>query len=287
MVFISLDITDAPTNSGNPANRMFQNNQFANPSADQRPIICPLWDDLAGSTGGTASVASYATTGSAPNRVFTMEWRNWRWDASATNAVISFQCNLYETTNVIEFIYRQDATAVNNGSGGASIGLVSNTAGTYYSLNGTGASPTASTSTATNNLSTKPATGQLYRFTPTGCTGPSISSTTSNSPICATSTLNLNTVATGTAPLFYAWTGTGTFSNAAIANPTVTGAATGTYSVTVKNWCGSSASDNTSVTVTPGPTTATAGGRRRSVRWAPRRAWVATAHPWVRALGAF
>ncbi|MEZ5109290.1 MAG: hypothetical protein R2829_10015 [Bacteroidia bacterium] len=60
-----------------------------------RPIIAPLWDDLSGSATGSAS---YLTTGTPGNQVFTMEWLNWKWNYSATSAVISFQVKLYEAT---------------------------------------------------------------------------------------------------------------------------------------------------------------------------------------------
>ena len=85
------------------------------------------------------------------------------------------------------------------------------------------------------------------------CTVPQITASTSNSPICAGSTLNLGVTATGTAPLTYAWTGTGTFSpGASSQNPSVTGAATGNYGITVSNVCGST-NTNVPVTVTPAP----------------------------------
>ena len=85
------------------------------------------------------------------------------------------------------------------------------------------------------------------------CTVPLITSATSNSPICAGGTLNLSSAATGTAPLTYAWTGTGTYSpNAANASPSVTGAASGNYNVTVTNGCGSTNTD-VAVTVTTPP----------------------------------
>lgn len=48
--------------------------------------IAPLWADLSGS-GGTVS---YQTTGTSPARMFTTEWRNFRWDRLATQAVVSF-----------------------------------------------------------------------------------------------------------------------------------------------------------------------------------------------------
>lgn len=72
--------------------------------ADGDWLAAPLWASLSG-VGGQAS---YLTTGSAPNRVFTMEWRNWRWDAQAKQASISFQVRLYETSNRVEFAYQPE-----------------------------------------------------------------------------------------------------------------------------------------------------------------------------------
>ncbi len=81
------------------------------------------------------------------------------------------------------------------------------------------------------------------------CTPPSAVVPTSNSPICAGSTLNLNVTFSGSTATGFLWTGTGTFSPSnTVQNPTVTGAAGGTYGVTVTNACGN-ASGNTSVTV--------------------------------------
>lgn len=82
----------------------------------------------------------------------------------------------------------------------------------------------------------------------TSCTAPSITSITRNSPLCANGTLNLSVAATGTSPLTYQWSGAGSFSSTTVSNPSVTSAATGSYTVTVTNACGSSTS-NTSVTV--------------------------------------
>jgi subtilisin-like proprotein convertase family protein len=85
------------------------------------------------------------------------------------------------------------------------------------------------------------------------CTVPQITASTSNSPICAGSALTLGVTATGTSPLTYAWTGTGTFSpGASSQNPSVTGAATGSYGITVSNVCGST-NTTVPVTVTPAP----------------------------------
>ncbi|WP_022824039.1 T9SS type A sorting domain-containing protein [Hymenobacter norwichensis] len=136
----------------------------ANPSvADRlRPLIAPLWDDISGQVGA----ALYATTGTAPNRVFTMEWRNFLWDYDATSPVVSFQVKLYETTNVVEFIYRPEGGAVSAPSASILLAGVGTGAGSYLSLNNATATPTASSTVETRTIATVPAAGQIYRFTP-------------------------------------------------------------------------------------------------------------------------
>lgn len=136
-----------------------------------RPLIAPLWDDTDGSTlyGGAAS---YQTSGVSPNQVFTFECKNWQWNYTAVTAVISYQYKLYEGSNNIEFVYQQEAGAIVSGS--ASIGLAgaATGSGNFLSLNGTGVAPTASSTVESSLLNVKPATGQIYRFTPPSlCTG--------------------------------------------------------------------------------------------------------------------
>lgn len=136
------------------------------------PILAPIWDDNDGrATGG--SFATYITTGTAPNRVFTMEWLNWEWRYSSTSPTISYQVILYEGSNVIEFVYRQESGTVSSGT--ASIGLcgLGTGAGTFLSLADASASPSVSSVTETSNINTKPATGQVYSFTPPSCFAPS------------------------------------------------------------------------------------------------------------------
>jgi len=71
------------------------------------------------------------------------------------------------------------------------------------------------------------------------CTVPLITATTNNSPACSNGTLDLSVTASGSPAVTYAWSGTGSFSpNSSSANVSVTGAASGNYSVTVTNSCG-------------------------------------------------
>lgn len=137
-------------------------NNLATTTAAARPALAPLWDDMACTVG-----VNYKLSGSAPNRTLTVEWLNMKWNYSATGPVISFQVILYETSNIIDFIYRQESVAYNAGfSGGASIGLVGVATTDYLSLQNSSATPTLSTSASTNNIGTKPASNQVYRFAP-------------------------------------------------------------------------------------------------------------------------
>jgi len=84
---------------------------------------------------------------------------------------------------------------------------------------------------------------------------PSSPTAGSNSPICAGTNLNLTSSASGV-PLSFSWTGPNGFSSS-VQNPTLssaTTAASGIYTVTISNTCGSTSS-TTSVMVNPIPTT--------------------------------
>lgn len=147
---------------------------YSNNSLSSNSFIAPLWDDLDG-TGGTAS---YVLAGTAPNRVLTFEWLNWRWPASATVANISFQVKLYESTNVIQFVYRPEAGAFINGNTSASIGFDgsgyyvgdNNSYRNFISLTDASAAPVLvnnQVAASFNAINNRPTAGQTYTFTPT------------------------------------------------------------------------------------------------------------------------
>lgn len=163
--------------------------------ATVRPIIAPLWDDI---DVQLETNIKYAVSGIAPNRMLTIEWANALWDPFAAAAAISFQLKLYETTNVIEFLYKQEAGNIENNFGGvgASIGITNGNTGdgNYLSLNNSNNNPTISNIVNTTNISTKPANGQLYRFTPIdSCSGKPNAGVASSSVLvsCANAPFNL------------------------------------------------------------------------------------------------
>jgi CSLREA domain-containing protein len=77
-------------------------------------IISPHWDDLL--LGGAGDGIYISTTGSAPERIFNIEWRG-RYSGGAGS--VNFEVRLHETTNAIEFIYG----AVGQGGDSATVGL--------------------------------------------------------------------------------------------------------------------------------------------------------------------
>ncbi|MCB0697459.1 MAG: hypothetical protein KDC07_08855, partial [Chitinophagaceae bacterium] len=119
------------------------------------PMLMPVWDDLYG-VGGTST---YLTTGSPGNRVFTMEWRNWRPLSYTTYAEISFQVLLYEASGGIEFLYKKEGS---NPLPSATIGIVGKTNGDYQTLNNSGTNPTPSSTSFDVSITSYPATGQSY-----------------------------------------------------------------------------------------------------------------------------
>ena len=156
-------------------------NNIAN-SGSPRPVLAALWDDI---DIQASTNVSYLTTGTIGSRVFTIEYLNTKWNWLSTGTQISFQVKLHEATGQIQYIYRQETDALNAPT--ASIGITASGtgAGNYLSLNNASASPTASSTVATDNIATKPATNQIYSFTP-GATIP-------NAPTNLTFTNILNT----------------------------------------------------------------------------------------------
>lgn len=145
-----------------------------------RPLVAPLWDDLA---LPAANNFSWQESGTAPNRVMTLQWLNCYWYYLATTSSISLQVRLYETSGRIDFVYRQESGTVVSAS--ASIGITSagTGAGNFRSLNSTGSNPSVSSTTETASLSTRPSNGRTYSWTspvpgaPTALTFTGVSST--------------------------------------------------------------------------------------------------------------
>ena len=164
-------------------------------SGANRPKLAPLYEDIHLVSN---SNLTYATTGVAGSRVFTLQYANVLWDFAAVTPSLSFQVKLYEGTNIIEFVYQQESGSVElNSSGGASIGITTTAtgSGSFLSLSDAGTNPSISSTVETLNIGVRPATGQIYRWLPyctasaTNTTGEKISNFTYN-------TINTNSSST-------------------------------------------------------------------------------------------
>ncbi|HOT92134.1 MAG TPA: hypothetical protein PLJ78_08035 [Anaerolineae bacterium] len=143
----------------------FYGNNLA--STTVKPILAPLWDDLA---DDATSEIGYITLGSAPNRIFVVQWKGVLWPTGYDWSRQNFQVRLHETTNVIEFVYGA-MTNPPYSSSSASIGINDATGGSGRFLSVTPAAGTADTvSSTTANNDIKSAeylpSGKTYTFTP-------------------------------------------------------------------------------------------------------------------------
>ncbi|RSK32342.1 T9SS type A sorting domain-containing protein [Hymenobacter metallilatus] len=154
-------------------------------NAAQTNLILPFNLDLV--SGTTAAEYRVATTGTAPNRVCTIQWKNvsdkTRDGVGSQYDNFSFQAKLYETTNQVEFVYSLP-TAVTastdafklavvglKGSGnatGQSLVMQKGSAGAWsaaFAVAGNYPAPTA-TSVAAHGIrkSVLPDAGRTYRF---------------------------------------------------------------------------------------------------------------------------
>jgi len=124
-------------------------------------VIAPFWDDLY--FHSTSSVTT-DVLGTAPNRVFVIQYNDVGIYPSSSAWRLNFQIRLYETTNIIEFSY--GGTTPGTETFTASIGLKGAVGGPGNFIDAT----TGSTTTANNSIAQFPARGLKYRLIP-GPTG--------------------------------------------------------------------------------------------------------------------
>jgi subtilisin family serine protease len=97
-------------------------------------MIAALWDDLYLPGGGAIY---YATTGAAPNRIFTVEWRDIRHYPSSSSGV-TFEIQLREGANDIYVLVQDSLFGDANDNGASATGGIENAAGSVglqYSCN--------------------------------------------------------------------------------------------------------------------------------------------------------
>jgi len=128
--------------------QIYASNLLAATTIGHINMIAPLWDDLKLFASNNGYI-KYETTGTAPNRIFTVSWYNISRYGDEPNDM-SFLLQLHETSNQIVFFYGHHDTA---GTLNASIGLNANDFAntSFYSVT-PGSPATTSTSTANDNI---------------------------------------------------------------------------------------------------------------------------------------
>ena len=115
---------------------------------------------------GTTAI-SYITTGIAPNRVFTAEWKHLLSFYTGATARLNFQLKIYESTNVIEFYYGNVESGTHYGDESASIGVEDATGGPGHFIEATTGSTTIGVPTLVSTINWPSVN---YRFTPPSST---------------------------------------------------------------------------------------------------------------------
>jgi len=188
------------------------------------PVVFAMWHDAMGQSSTTTPV-TYLTTGTAPNRVFTLEFKNWG-TYFYSSAVVTFQYKLYEG-GAVEVHYQQE-TGSSWPAAGAAIGIGKNSSD-YQCLPNTTATPTPNTATFASATGTKPATGQSYLWGLIPCTGTPTYNITGPNIACPGKPFSVTLAGTGIiSGLTFLWE----FSNDGTTWQTYTGTGAGTNAVT-------------------------------------------------------
>jgi hypothetical protein len=119
--------------------------------------LAPLWDDTS-LEGGTCQ---YLTDGTAPNRIFRIQYENLRWYYWEEN-LFNFQIWMHENGK-IEFIYGSSTGIPTSASASIGINMIPGGVNNFYSVT-PGTPATASFTTENGSITTFPGNGEKYIF---------------------------------------------------------------------------------------------------------------------------
>ena len=99
-------------------------NTLAN-SNTNTPSLYAFWDNLNSYTASSTSRVRYKINGVLPNRVLTVEWKDFIISNNSSNGIqtSTWQIRLYETTGVFEYVYGRMQVATGSNTVTASIGM--------------------------------------------------------------------------------------------------------------------------------------------------------------------
>lgn len=140
--------------------------------------------------GKTNGVVTYLLSGTAPNRILTIQYPNWYLYYSSTSETLNAQIKLYETSNLIKIIY--GSSTHNSSSYQPQVGLTGSSVTDFN--NRITSSNWSATSAGTTNAATMywsstsfPANGLTYIWAPPACSGTPIPGNViaSANPVCS------------------------------------------------------------------------------------------------------
>jgi hypothetical protein len=123
------------------------------------PVVAPLWDD----TDTINGTVQYLLEGTAPNRVFTVQYANVEWNYSSTTQ-FNYQAKLYENGK-IELVYGPTASTPTSASASIGINMLPGGVNNFWSVT-PGATATASSTVENTAVATWPGSGTVYQFNP-------------------------------------------------------------------------------------------------------------------------
>lgn len=171
-----IDFSSSTANGGGTSSYGYQNTQFSAVGGTLLSLA-PIYDDLdAKGTGQTAldNSIKYLLSGTAPNRVLTVEWIDMAWYNNGTPS-LNFQVKVYENTGVIDFIHgtMTAGTATYTYTCGINASTMAAPPTTAQLLTQQTANTETFSNTVKNDLSTIPASNTMLTFTPPTPANPS------------------------------------------------------------------------------------------------------------------
>lgn len=167
-----IDFSNSTANGTNPGVYGYDNASFTTAGSTTN-TLAPFYDDQTAQGGVNAlgNSIKYLNSGTAPNRVLTVEWINMAVYLNATPS-LNYQVKLYESTGNIEFAYGVMNAGTNVFSYSCGInGVNGGTTVTQLKTQQT-ANTNIFNNTAQNNLSVMPAANNRIGFTPPTPTNP-------------------------------------------------------------------------------------------------------------------
>jgi hypothetical protein len=120
---------------------------------------------------GAAPEIRYQTLGTAPNRIFVVQYQDMAIITTGTLQRLNFQIRLNETTNVVSIVYGLVASGASTNTGqvglkGAESSDLNNRTGTNWTTTTAGTATTSSCTLGASNGTTVPASGMTFTWTP-------------------------------------------------------------------------------------------------------------------------